>query len=97
MLERDYQKRLVKFLRAEGYLVDKFDGTIGHPDLLIRKGPYWAALEVKRNANAKMRPSQLKTIERFRDMGAYAAVIYPENEAAVLEDMRLHFIGDGLL
>ena len=62
MLERDYQRGLISRIeeRLPGCLILKNDPNHnqGIPDLIIIFGSKWAALEVKRSADAPHRPNQ---------------------------------------
>lgn len=91
MLERDYQKKLVKKLKDifPGCVVLKNDAQLkqGIPDLLILHKDKWVALEVKRSESATHRPNQDYNVERMNEM-SYAAFIYPENEEKIFSDLR---------
>ena len=94
-LEKDYQSRLkykIKMLLPDDCVVLKNDPSHyqGIPDLLILYGSKWAALEVKRNQNAKHRPNQEFYVDRFNEK-AFASFIYPENEDEVLDQMLKYF------
>ena len=62
----------------------------GMPDLLVLYQGRFAALEVKRNADASHRPNQDIYIERLRHKG-FAEFIYPENKDKVLKNMYSYF------
>lgn len=91
MLERDYQKKLVKKLKATfpGCIVIKNDAQLkqGIPDLLVLFKEKWVALEVKQSSTAKHRPNQDSYVERMNEM-SYASFIYPENEDAVFKELE---------
>ena len=86
MLERDYQKKLVKKLKDifPGCYVIKNDAQLkqGIPDLLVLYHDKWVALEVKKSADASHRPNQDYNVQRMNEM-SYAAFIYPENEEKI--------------
>lgn len=89
-LEKDYQahiKRMIQIL-LPGCIVLKNDADHfqGIPDLIIIYGKLWAALEVKRNQNAKHQPNQDYYIDKLSKMG-FASFIYPENENEVIEKL----------
>lgn len=90
-LERDFQAKLVKEIKSifPGCIVMKTDPTYiqGLPDLLILHNDKWAALEVKRSANASKRPNQDYYVEKMDDM-SYASFIYPENKEDILDELR---------
>ena len=87
MLERDYQKKLVKKLKEmfPGCIVMKNDAQLkqGIPDLLILYKDKWVALEVKNSEKAHHQPNQDIYVANMNNM-SYAAFIFPENEAEVL-------------
>lgn len=91
MLERDYQKKLVKKLKDifPGCIVLKNDAQLkqGVPDLLVLHRNKWAALEVKQSEDAPHRPNQDIFVEKMNDM-SFAQFIYPENEDSTLEKLR---------
>lgn len=91
MLERDYQKKLIKKLKETfpGCYVIKNDAQLkqGIPDLLVLFKDKWVALEVKQSATANHRPNQDFNVERMNDM-SYACFIYPENEEQVFKELE---------
>ena len=91
MLERDYQKKLIKKLKATfpGCIVIKNDAQLkqGIPDLLVLFKEKWVALEVKQSSTAKHRPNQDSYVERMNEM-SYASFIFPENEEQVFKELE---------
>jgi hypothetical protein len=91
MLERDYQKKLVKKLKDifPGCYVIKNDAQLkqGIPDLLVLYKNKWVALEVKQSATAHHQPNQDYNVERMNEM-SYAAFIYPENEELIFSQLE---------
>ena len=91
MLERDYQKKLVKKLKDifPGCIVVKNDAQLkqGIPDLLVLYKDKWVALEVKQSETASHRPNQDRYVERMNNM-SYAAFIYPENEEKIFSELK---------
>lgn len=91
MLERDYQKKLVRKLKDifPGCIVVKNDAQLkqGIPDLLVLFKDKWVALEVKKSESASHRPNQDYNVERMNNM-SYAAFIYPENEEKIFSELR---------
>ncbi len=91
MLESVFQGRIIKRLELEfpGCLVQKNDSGYrqGITDLLILFGPKWAALEVKRSADAPTRPNQAFYVELLNEM-SYAAFIFPENEEEIFDELH---------
>ena len=95
MLEREYQSKLIKRLKAvfRGCKVFKTDPTQrqGNPDLIILYRSKWAALEVKRDPTAPLRPNQKYRIDELNDMGGFASFINPATEDDVLKELRFYF------
>ena len=91
MLENEYQARLIRQLkfRFPGCMVMKNDTSYqqGMPDLTVLWRDRWAVLEVKKNAQAVEQPNQAWFIARLDTM-SFAAFIYPENEAEVLDALQ---------
>lgn len=91
MLERDYQRNLVKKLKQifPGCIVMKNDAQLkqGIPDLTILYKDKWACLEVKKSENSSHRPNQDYNVEKLKGM-SYAAFIYPENEEKIFSELR---------
>lgn len=91
MVERDYQKYLVRKLKDlfPGCIVVKNDAQLkqGIPDLLILFNKQWAALEVKKNRQARHQPNQDFYVKRMNDM-SYASFIFPENEDKVFDKLK---------
>lgn len=95
MLERDYQAKLIRKLKTifPGCKVFKTDPTHrqGYPDLIILCGYAWAALEIKRDPTAPVRPNQRYHIDEMNNMGGFASFINPATENDVLRELRYHF------
>jgi len=94
-LESQFQARLKKRLAEKfpGCVVMKNDPNDiqGIPDLTVLYKDKWAELECKRSESAKNRqPNQEYYIGKLNDMG-FARFIFPENEAAVLQEMEAYF------
>lgn len=91
MLERDYQKKLIKKLKLmfPGCIVLKNDANYmqGFPDLILLVDDRWFVLEVKNSANARHQPNQSWYVDRLSEM-SYAAFIYPENEEDILDEIQ---------
>lgn len=91
MLERDYQRKLIKKLKDKfpGCLIVKNDAQLkqGIPDLLILYKDKWVALEVKVSETAHHQPNQDIYVERMNEM-SYASFIFPENEEKVFKELE---------
>lgn len=94
MNEGSYQTNLCEKIREKipGALIMKTDPTFvqGIPDLLILKNEKWAALEVKKDKKASHRPNQDFYVNKLNDW-SYAAVIFPENEKEILNELEHTF------
>lgn len=87
-LESKFQKEVKDYIldKLPNCVIKKNEGTQGFPDLLILNGDRWAALEVKRSANAHHQPNQEHYISKLSEM-SFASFIYPENKEEVLDAM----------
>jgi hypothetical protein len=94
MLESKFQSQLIRKIKNEfpGCMVLKNDPTYlqGVPDLTVFCGNKWAALEVKKSANASHRPNQNYYVDKMNRM-SYATFVYPENEKEVLAELHKKF------
>lgn len=94
MIESKFQKDLKKEIKGRfpGCMVLKNDPTCiqGVPDLLILYNNKWAALEVKRSANASHQPNQDYYVEKMNEM-SFSSFIFPENKEEVLNAMARSF------
>lgn len=96
MLERDFQKGLIKQLTKlfPGCVILKNDAKYkdGIPDLSIFFGSKYAFLEVKRSykeclKSMKEKPKQKMFIDKFSEW-AFGSYIYPENAEYVIEQLK---------
>ena len=89
-----FKEKLVKKLKSlyPGCIIISMDPQEhpGIPDLLILYNNKWVALETKRSKTAAHRPNQDWYVAKMKDM-SYAAFIFPENEEAVLNEIRQTF------
>lgn len=92
--ESDFQKDLKKEIKGRfpGCMILKNDPTCiqGIPDLLILYKDRWAALEVKRSANANHQTNQDYYVEKMNGM-SFSSFIFPENKEEVLNAMARSF------
>ena len=91
MLERDYQKGLIKRIKnlmPEGTRIIKNDAKLkqGIQDLLVSYGNRCAWLEVKKSKNAKHQPNQDYYVNKLKGM-SYSSFISPDNEEVVLNEI----------
>lgn len=98
MTESVYQAKLIKRLKQmfPGCMVLKNDEQYiqGILDLTILYHNVWAMLEVKAAQTSPFQPNQEYYLELFGEM-SFAAVIYPENEAEVLDALQETFASRG--
>lgn len=91
MLESKYQALVIERLQAvfPDCIILKNDPEYfqGVPDLLVLNGPWWAMLEVKPSARARVRPNQRWWVDVFDTM-SFGAFIFPENEDEVFDALE---------
>lgn len=94
MTENQYQAKLIKKLerRFPGCMIVMTDAGYqqGIPDFFLLYDHMWAALEVKASANSRRQPNQDHFVTTLNNM-SFAAYIYPENEAEVLNALEQAF------
>lgn len=94
MLENRFKTKLVKELKEmfPGCIITHLDPNEiqGMPDLLILYNDRWAALEGKKNADARHRPNQDYYVDLMNSM-SFAAFIYPENKEEVFYELQQAF------
>lgn len=95
MLEREYQKKLIKKLNDtfDGCLILKNDASYlqGIPDLSVLYKNKFALLEVKKSSNENIQPNQQYYIDIAKSNGAFASFIYPENEEEIIDGLKKYF------
>lgn len=94
MLENQFQANLIRELKNifDGCVVMKNDSSYiqGIPDLLVLYKNKWAALEVKKSANARRQPNQEYYVGLLDKM-SFSRFISPENKEEVLNELRKAF------
>ena len=92
MLERDFQRDLIKDLKTmlPGVLIFKNDTKQGLPDLTVLYGTHWALLECKKSRAASHQPNQDYYVE-LADGMSFSRFIYPENKQEVLDELQQAF------
>jgi hypothetical protein len=92
--ENAYQAKLIKKLEKlfPGCLILKNDPSYrqGMLDLTILFNDMWASLEVKDSISSPLRPNQRHYVDRLNNM-SFAAIVYPQNEAEVLDALQQAF------
>jgi hypothetical protein len=91
LAENQYQGKLIKKIKRRfpcEVLKNDPNYIQGILDLtLLFEGGFWATLEVKDSATARVQPNQDYYVQRFDDL-CFAAYIYPENEDEVLNALQ---------
>lgn len=94
MKENDYQKKLIKTLKARypECMVIKEDPTYiqGLPDLIVLNKNKWATLECKASEKESHQPNQDYYVNKMNGM-SFSSFIFPENEQDVLKELDLYF------
>ncbi len=94
MLESNFQAKLIRELkdRFPGCIVTKIDSAYIQVilDLLVLYRNRWAALECKKNANAKKQPNQEYYVGKMNEM-SFCRFICPENKEEVLNELQQTF------
>lgn len=89
--ESKFQKELIDKIEAKfpGCIIMKNDSSYiqGIPDLTILHKNKWAMLECKKHGKASHQPNQDYYVQKANEM-SYAAFVYPENEAEVLNELE---------
>lgn len=89
-----FQSRLIKDIskRFPDAIIMKNDPNYlqGVPDILVLHRNKWAALEAKKDKNAKHQPNQDYYVDEMNKM-SYSTFVYPENEKEVLNDLEKIF------
>jgi hypothetical protein len=92
--ESQYQAKIIKKIKEmfPGCEVFKTDAGYrqGFPDIVVLWDDYWACLEVKTEPAYLAEPNQDYYINKLNDM-SFAAYIYPESEAEVLNALQQAF------
>ena len=82
VLEKDFQKTIIKWLRAKGCLVIKYQQNAttraSIPDIIFLKEGFWGAIEVKKSKTSKFQPGQKEMVTKMNEM-SWAKVVWPEN------------------
>ena len=94
MLEKDFQKALIKELKDlfPGCIVLKNDPDYlqGIPDLLLLYKNKWASLECKRSKKARKGPNQEYYVDKMNKM-SFSRIIFPENKEEVIHELQQAF------
>lgn len=90
--ESQYQRDLIKRIKARfpGCYVTTDLKDQGLPDILILFGDRWCMLETKRSAKEDFQPNQQYWVDHYNGW-SFAAFVWPEIEAEVLDKIQEHF------
>lgn len=82
MLEKDFQSKVIRWLKSQGCVVLKYEANattkVGVADVFFCKEGFYGFLECKKSKNAKKRPGQQAFIDKM-DEWSYGKFVYPEN------------------
>lgn len=89
MLEKDFQKKVVQWLKKQGCFVMKTDPSMhtGIADLFFCKEGFYGFIECKKSKTAKFRPGQKEFVDKMNDW-SYATVAYPENWEQIKKELE---------
>lgn len=91
MLEKDFQAKVVKWLRSQHCIVLKYQQNAttraSIPDILFLKEGFWGAIECKKSKTAKYRPGQKEMVAKMDEM-SWARVAYPENWDEIKKELE---------
>lgn len=91
MLEKDFQAKIVKWLRSQHCVVLKYQQNAttraALPDIFFVKEGFWGAIEVKKSKTAKYRPGQKETIQKLDEM-SWCKAVYPENWPEIQKELE---------
>lgn len=89
------QKKIIKWLKENGAYVIKTKpqpGTpVGCPDVIALYLDQWAALEVKKAANAKDQPGQKATQAFLRKNNYFVYRVHPDNWPEIKQELADKF------
>lgn len=91
--ESEFQSKLIKKIeqRLPGSIAFKVESYVqGFPDIFVVHGKHWAALECKKEKDARKQPNQAYYVEKFDKM-SFSRFISPENEEEVLDELQRSF------
>lgn len=96
MLEKDFQAKVIKELKAMGLAVIKNQAgpgvPTGFPDVLALGEGIYFALECKTSARAKKQPRQDYWVKKLNEW-SYAAFIYPANHDKIMAEIKYMVTG----
>lgn len=89
MLERDFQKKVVSWLKKHKCFVIKNDPTVhaGVADLFFCKEGFYGFIECKKSKTAKFRPGQKEFLAKM-DEWSWARAVFPENWDEIKKELE---------
>ena len=79
MLESDLQTKIIRWLRAKGAVVIKYQQNAttraAIPDIIALKEGLWLAIEVKKTKTSPFRPGQKEMVAKLNDW-SYARIVW---------------------
>ncbi len=91
MLEKDFQAKVVKWLKAQHCIVLKYQQNAttraSIPDIFWCYKSKYGFLEVKRSKSAPFRPGQKETIIKLSKW-TFARVVFPENWGTIKKEIE---------
>lgn len=79
-LERDFQKKVIQWLRKQGCVVLKYQQNAttraGVADVFFCYEGFYGFLECKNSKNASLRPGQQRFIDKINDW-SYGRIVWP--------------------
>ena len=91
VLEKDFQKKVIQFLKKQGCFVLKYEQNAttiaGVADIFFCKEGFYGWLECKKSKTARFRPGQKEFIAKM-DEWSYARAIYPENYDEITKELK---------
>lgn len=92
MLEKDFQAKIIRFLKSQGCVVIKYQQNAttkaAFPDILFLKEGFWGAIEVKKSKTSKCRPGQKEMVAKLDDW-SWAKIVYPENFEEIKKELSV--------
>lgn len=79
VVERDFQKTVIKWLKSKGCIVLKYQQNAttraALPDIFFLKDGFWGAIEVKKTKTSPFRPGQREMVAKLDSM-SWAKIVW---------------------
>lgn len=90
VLEKDFQAKVIKYLRSKGCFVRKMQQNAttasGVADVFFCIEGFYGFIECKKSKTAKLRPGQKEFIDKMNSW-SWAKICYPENWEETMEEL----------